>query len=472
VLAIIVLALACVAINPVGFIGGGGDDTHYLEAARCWVASGGPCLPANHWWTRWPVIAPIAGSIALFGESRASLGLGFVLYWVASIALTAWIAQRWFGRFPAFLAAALLIVTPVFTAAALQPNADIPELAFQLAAIAAATLAFETQRRGWAIGAGLLTGIAMAARDTSILFVAAAALSYLFLPRHRRGVLVWAVPGLLSVLLGEAVVYAITAGDPLWRYKLAAAHVTIPSDDLAGNVDTSKSPLFNSAYIAGWKPDMGIRIAWPIDPWLNLLASPKIALTLIAAGLLGALYWNRVPGPAQRPLLVLAGCALLIALLLVYGLAVDPKPRMFLALVATCALASGAFAEAALNSGQKLFPAFVYVGCALCGLYVLSIHPASYQAEARAQEWMKRHPSSIEIDDRARAFLTLLPEVRAVPAMGSGRALLITTAAQGCSLLRRPSSGPLSHMKLVDFRGGPNPAQPQLCLWAYPRAGS
>jgi 4-amino-4-deoxy-L-arabinose transferase-like glycosyltransferase len=414
----------------------------------------------------------MAAAIALFGESRASLGLGSAFYWATSIALTAWIGQRWFGRLPGFLAAALLVVTPVFTAAALQPNADIPELAFQLAAVAAATLAFETQRRGWAIAAGLLAGIAMAARDTSILFVAAAALAWFFLPKGRRVVLVWAVPGLLSVLLGEALVYAMTAGDPLWRYKLAAGHVTIPSDDLAASVDTSTSPLFNPAYIAGWKPDMGIRVAWPVDPWLNLLASPKIALTLVATGLLGGLYWKRVPASVRRSLLLLAGCALLIALLLVYGLAVEPKPRMFLALAATCALASAVFAEAALKGGQKLFPIFVYLGCSLCGLYVLSVYPASYQAEARAREWMARHPSSVEIDRRARAFLTLLPETQTLPAMGSGRALLITTAAQGCSLLRLPSSGPLSQVKLVDFRGGPNPMQPQLCLWAYPRAGS
>jgi hypothetical protein len=75
-LAVALLALACVAINPIGFVGGGGDDTHYLDAARCWVSQGLLCVPTSHWWTRWPIVGPMAGAIALLGESRTSVGAG------------------------------------------------------------------------------------------------------------------------------------------------------------------------------------------------------------------------------------------------------------------------------------------------------------------------------------------------------------------------------------------------------------
>jgi hypothetical protein len=164
---------------------------------------------------------------------------------------------------------------------------------------------------------------------------------------------------------------------------------------------------------------------------------------------------------------LLGGSALLIALLLVYALAVDPKPRMFLALILACALASGAFANAAFRNGQRLFPLFVLGGCVMIGLRILSLHPATYQAEARARAWIAAHPRSTEIDERARPFLALLPQARALPGKGSGRALLITTAAHDCAALERPPTGPLAHVRLVDSVGGPNAAQSRLCLWAY-----
>lgn len=42
------IALCCVALNPVGYVGGGADDEQYLAAARCWVAQRVPCLPEGH----------------------------------------------------------------------------------------------------------------------------------------------------------------------------------------------------------------------------------------------------------------------------------------------------------------------------------------------------------------------------------------------------------------------------------------
>ena len=46
----LVLALVLAAIllvNPIGYSGGGRDDTRYLDAALCWVASDAVCLPSN-----------------------------------------------------------------------------------------------------------------------------------------------------------------------------------------------------------------------------------------------------------------------------------------------------------------------------------------------------------------------------------------------------------------------------------------
>jgi hypothetical protein len=233
VLALLLLATIAVAINPVGFVGAGGDDNQYLRAAECWIASNGPCLPTTHWWSRWPVVAPMVAGMAVFGETRIGVGLGALLYWGLCIGSLTWIAARWFGRPAGYIAGGALTLTPIFTASALQPTADVTELALQLAALALGIAAFDRQSRRYAIAAGVAAGLALQARDTSFLFVGAAIAAWFFLPRGRRHVLVWAAAGFVGAMFAEVAIYALATGDPFWRYKLALHHATIPSGEWA-----------------------------------------------------------------------------------------------------------------------------------------------------------------------------------------------------------------------------------------------
>src|SRR3954471_12277503 len=72
--------LAALAINHAGYRGGGADDWHYLEAARCAAAQHGLCVPTSHWWTRFPLVAPMALVLAIGGESRLTVGIVPLLY--------------------------------------------------------------------------------------------------------------------------------------------------------------------------------------------------------------------------------------------------------------------------------------------------------------------------------------------------------------------------------------------------------
>ena len=464
-LAVVVLAVVAIAINPVGFVGSGNDDEQYLAAARCWVAAHGPCLPHSHWWTRWPVVAPLAGFTALLGESRMTLGLGPLVYWTASLSLVAFIGSRWFDRTAGLLAAALLALTPVFTASALQPTADNAELALQLAAIAAATEAFARQKRGWALAGGLLAGLALQARDTSVLFLAASATAWLFLDRERRTVLLWAIPGLAASLAGEMLVYWIGSGDPLYRFRLALGHVAIPSAELARTVDTGRSPLFNPDYIAGWKREAGVRLYWPLDPWLNLLVSARINAALIGTLAAAALFGRRLEARWKRPLVLLNLLALLIAVALVYGLAIDPKSRMFSCLYAAAALTGGTLFAAALRSSSRV-PAFALLGLmAAVQLSTLYRYPGTYFAEQQARRWLLAHPGEVEIDEQARAYLALVPEGRALPTAGSGKPLRIATSLTRCSDI--PRSAATKDATLVAWAGSRAEGQGQICLFRY-----
>jgi 4-amino-4-deoxy-L-arabinose transferase-like glycosyltransferase len=452
-LALLLLALGALAIAPIGYVGGGADDTNYLEASRCWVAAGHPCLPHSHWATRWPAIAPMALFTGLFGESRMTVGLGPLCAWAACIALLAALGRAWFDRSTGYLAAALLTVTPGVTQVALQPGTDVTELALQLAALLLATAAFGRQSAALSIASGAVAAAALEARDTSILFCGAAVLAWLLLDRDRRKVLLWSIAGFSAVIAMELATYAAVTGDPLYRYRLALAHVTVPSAELSASVDTRESPLFNPAYIAGWRRDAGITLWWPLDPWLNLLWSPRIGL-LVTGAVLGVGYgWTNLPTRWKRMVGRTGAFALLIAIGLVYALAVDPKPRMFFALVAASALGLAAVTVASWRAGRGLVPACIAALVILGGLVGLSMIPDTHALERSAEAWIAAHPGEIEVDRRTQNILTLLPEARALPVAGSGKRLRLQATTGRCQAFGVP---------VVASAGAP--ATGELCL--------
>src|SRR5947209_1935418 len=301
----VLLALTVIAINPVGYMGGGADDFEYLQAARCWVQHG-PCLPDNPWSGRWPVIAPLAIVLGTLGESRATAAIAPALWWLGAIVALGILGERLFGRRAAIVAASLLILVPVFSGAALSIGADVPELALQLAAASTGLAAVSRQSRGWAAAAGVFAAMAFETRETTSAFLAAAALICLIADRRRAGVLVWALMAIEVIIGADLAVYAAVTGDPFYFHEVSLHHARLPTSELDPSVDRSRSPILNPAFIAGWKQEMGIRLFWPLDTWFNFLASPRIGPILIGA-IAAALMWrSKLPAPQRRRCFLLA----------------------------------------------------------------------------------------------------------------------------------------------------------------------
>jgi hypothetical protein len=276
------------------------------------------------------------------------------------------------------------------------------------------------------------------ARDTSILFCGAATLAWFLLDPKRREILLWSVAGFAAIIAIDLVTYAAAAGDPLYRYRLALAHVTIPSEELSATVDTHRSPLFNPAYIAGWKREAGITLWWPLDPWLNLLWSPRIGLLLAGAALGVAYGWTNLTADWKVRVGRGMGLAILIAIGLIYALAVDPKPRMFFALVAASSLGLAAVTVASWRAGRGLVPASITALVMLGGLVGLSMIPNTHELERGASAWIAAYPGAIEIDRRTQNILTLLPEARALPLAGSGKPLRLQATTGRCEAFGVP----------------------------------
>ena len=460
-------ALSCILINPVGYVGGGADDEHYLAAARCWVEQGMPCLPPNHWWTRWPAFAPVALSSALLGESRFTMSIGPFVYWASVLAALGALGTLWFSWRVAALAVIILAAIPAFAFTALDPTCDGPELAFQLGALLAATLAYRRQSALLAIIGGIAAGLALQARDTSLLFVGVSALAWLFLDPRRRRVLLWSIIGFAGVLIADLLIYGLATGDPLLRYRLALGHVGVPSHALPEGFDTSRSPLFNPDYIKAWKREEGITLFWPLDPWLNLAAAPGFR-SLFAFLLVGFLLYRDRLVPAERRAAIFLLLAVgLWAILLVYGLAVDPRPRMFLPLAAPCALAGAALMVAAWRSGSRPVVAVLVLLHLALGINMIARHASSEEPEARARQWIAAFPNRIEITKGARSYLTLIPAVRLLPGDKSGMEMVILNAVIPCDEVAGSRIGGSGYGRVVDSLQERKAKQSYLCLIAY-----
>lgn len=323
------LAAALNALHPVGYVGGGFDDYHYLNAARC-VADQGWCVPSDHWARRFPLVLPMAVAIRLFGESREALWVVPALAAAVAIWLFVSVIARAFGARAAMLAGIVFAATPLVAGRVLTPGIEMIELAFALGGVA-------LLQRHRPIAAGICFAFAVQCRPTML---ALGPVLLLFLWRDPRSLARLAIGGAIPLAV-EAVIYAIMVGDPLATWRLSLAHTRIPSSELTG-VDLTQSPLFNRDFIDGWAPAAGIEAHWSVKALINYLASRELMLTNLFFLVTIALGWRAI---GRRTRLMLAGAVLFFAIL-VFAFAIDPKPRMFLPVVAVQCAVIGILAPA------------------------------------------------------------------------------------------------------------------------------
>ena len=429
----ILLAVALVALKPVGYVGGGGDDWHYLEAARC-AAANGLCLAGDHWWARWPLVAPMGWAIAMFGDSRTALMIVPLIYASGALALFATLVERQFGRLAALVAGLALAVTPVVTQSMLRPNIDMVELCFMLAAALALQQAWKTSRPGLAALAGAALAIAAAARPTALAMVPIFAFA---LWRWRPRLLAAMLVGFALPVLLELIIYAAVTGDPLHAWKLALGHTSIASSQIDPALAASGSPLFNRAIIAGWKRPMGIEVHWTVDGLLNLLANTSISLVLV--GPLVLLWLERSLARRDGAMLLwLLGAGAIYGGALIYAFAVDPQPRMFLPLAAAGAAIVGVLAPGLWSSGGKLIAAAFVLLLLVNGIIEVRAMSDFRAAESTAARWA--HEERFAVDPGTSKFLALVPEIRALPIAGPSSPRVLHLALDHCpegQVLRR-----------------------------------
>jgi hypothetical protein len=457
--------LVALAVNHAGYRGGGADDWHYLEAARCAAAQHGLCVPPSHWWARFSLVAPMALALALGGESRLAVGIVPFLYAAVAVVLFSLLVERRFGRAEAVVAGVLMATVPTVSLVLLQPNVDTAELAFTLGALLLFQSAAASGRRSVALAGGALLGLAILTRPSALALLPIAALVVAATPSLRRLALPAAL-GIAAPLAAEAFVYWLWLGDPLHSWALSLGHTDIPSAELPPGFHSARGPLFNPDYIAAWRPAMGIRVHWTIDPILNLLANPAMGPLLIAALLLLAL---RRPSPRDadgRTLLWLLGAAILYLGAITYAFAIDPKPRMFMPIAAAAAVIFAVQAARMWREGSKALAGAVGLVTIGIGLVYMATVPDLRGLEPAAGAWVRDYGPGLAVDDASRRFLTLVPGVPEL-AVNPPRATRYMIVALGpCAEVERfRTDWRVERVSTVETAGG---EQASLCLFRRP----
>lgn len=425
----VALLLVLVLPNPAGYVGAAGDDFHYVQAARC-AAANGWCLPDTHWATRWPLVAPMGLVFRLLGDGWWQSTLVPLAYALIAVALFCRLVERTCGRRAAMLGGIALVVTAAFAKGLLQPNVETVELAFVLAAANAGEMAYRRRSWRWAVAAGLLLAVATQARMTSLVWLPIGLLALTLLPSDRRRLVPPALGGFALPLAAEAMLYAFWAGQPLLSQQLSAAHTRLASTELAANVDLTRSPLFNPAYIGGWRPAMDIHIHWTVDGVVNLFANPQIGPVLCVSLVL--LWLRRKTLSWRDPAVFLAVVAVLYAGALIYALAIDPKARMFLPVAALAAVIVGRLGAAAWDAGEHLIVSAMMAMAVLIGAIEIDKRYDMGASAPLAGIWARAHAGDIAVEDMTRRFLTFDATVRTLPVAPAPQRHLLVLVTGPC----------------------------------------
>lgn len=182
-------------------------------------------------------------------------------------------------------------------------------------------------------------------------------------------------------------------------------------------MDLNRSPLFNPEIISGWRPAAGISVHWTVDGLINLFAHPALGLTLSAASVMILLHYKMLGRPQAGgmiiPFLMLAAACLFGAL--VYGMAIDPKPRMFMAVTAIASTCFGVLAAHSWRTEKRLLVFVTTIVIAAKGAIATQTAISLTEIEYVVPRWIESGPEDLSVHDWTARALTLVPESHALP---------------------------------------------------------
>lgn len=231
------------------------DEAHYWEWSR---------RPDLSYYTKGPAVAwGIAASTSLFRALGLPCDEGTVrlpaVVWAAGATAAVALLARDVARDnrAGFLAAALLLLTPVFQLGSLLVTVDMPCLALCTAGAWCAWHALHRRARwAWA-GLGASIGAGFLVKYTALMLIAGVALYALACRRTLRVAPGWAVHaagglGLLATGMAPVMIWNMVRGWPTWQHLLG--HLGMPGGDMPVTQTLEHwryNPLWTGEYLLG-----------------------------------------------------------------------------------------------------------------------------------------------------------------------------------------------------------------------------
>lgn len=268
----------------------GADDDLYWQASSGWLHAF-PYIGANHWSLRHTLVVPLALSRLILSDGPLALALPSIIAAIAVIVITTLWVFRAAGAAAAWMTAVPLATCPILVLISSTADIDFIEIAFDLSAFIMIYRAVvgRPSMVGLFLG-GILLGFGCLSRETSVF--AAMAIGVLFLTGYgmpRRWYLIVAA-GAAVIVGGEAMLYWIATGDPLYRLTISLHHdETINRWVEQGSAVPAIHPL--------------------VDPFVMLLFNHNFGAAFLVGipALMVCLRRKELPGPA-RQLVTLVFC--------------------------------------------------------------------------------------------------------------------------------------------------------------------
>ncbi len=287
------------------------DDVFYAQAASGWRDQGW-FLGTTHWALRHVIVIPMAGLFALFGVSETTMVLPSVVYGCAVAALLGRVAWRLGGWSASACTIAVTGTLPVFATGISLVSTDGPEAMFLIASLWLFYRGMKLADTRRLIGSGMLAGLALATRETSVALLVFYAILFGFGYGGPRRYYLWAGLGFLAVSGLDWLYLTSMSGDPLYRLHvaLAGAHGDGPHME-AFVTKTPGLDHFGSLEVWRWlKPvaataanqNFGLLVwfAVPATVWLIRSGPPSSRqVSLVLGGF--ALTWFAVLGYGLTP---------------------------------------------------------------------------------------------------------------------------------------------------------------------------
>ncbi len=287
------LTLTVRIVDPTGWLGS--DDASYYSAAEH-VLTGHAIQRVHHHYARMAVVAPVAVSMWLFGESPFTVALPMFVASTLCVMAIVGLGRALWGWCEGLLAATIVSVLPYFRVLSTTAFPDVHVCLWTTVAILLAVMATQTnsRRRGavlW-MACGFVLGLAISAKVFAV--AAAAGLGWILWkgPEHpgsRLRTAAYFVIGLVFLFLLEGLFYYRVADDFFFSLRATlAAQSNIPS--MTAEVEPVKwsiarmiwdrlaMPLYPSTSGWGW---IGVAY-WPIVLALLLLSRAARPLAIWA----------------------------------------------------------------------------------------------------------------------------------------------------------------------------------------------